>query len=371
MTSIFTRTTIRSFELGLLYKDGEFVRVLEPGIHRVFDVFGRVHVDVVSTRAPWLEREDLDVILKSGALDGRVEVFDLADHERALAWVDGRFDRVLKPGLHAAFTGYRKVAVETVDAREVLLRHADLKTIVDATEYYDEEPIGLSVEEGWVVLMIVDGEHRQTLGPGAYAYWGDVGTVRMQHVDIRETTLDVAGQELMTADRVTLRLNAVVVYAVTDAPMATKGVVDYKQALYREAQLALRAVVGGRDLDALLGEKDAVASALLDGLRERARAFGVEVRSLGIRDVILPGEMKDLLNKVTEAKKAAEAAVITRREETAAMRSQANTAKLLEANPTLMRLRELEVLEKVTEKANLTVVLGGDKSLADKIVHLL
>ena len=80
--------------------------------------------------------------------------------------------------------------------------------------------------------------------------------------------------------------------------------------------------------------------------------------SLGIRDVILPGEMKDLMNKVTEAKKAAEATLITRREETAAMRSQANTAKILESSPTLMRLRELEMLEKVAEKANLKVVLG-------------
>ena len=91
---------------------------------------------------------------------------------------------------------------------------------------------------------------------------------------------------------------------------------------------------------------------------------------MGIRDVILPGEMKDLLNKVTEAKKAAEANLITRREETAAVRAQLNAARILESNPTLMRLRELEVLEKVTDKANLNVILG-DKGLADKVIKLL
>jgi len=96
----------------------------------------------------------------------------------------------------------------------------------------------------------------------------------------------------------------------------------------------------------------------------------VSVTGLGIRDVILPGEMKDLMNKVTEARKAAEAALITRREETAAMRAQANTARLLEATPLLMRLRELEVLEKVADKANLTVVLG-EGGLADRVVKLL
>jgi len=91
---------------------------------------------------------------------------------------------------------------------------------------------------------------------------------------------------------------------------------------------------------------------------------------LGIRDVILPGDMKDLLNKVTEAKKAAEANLITRREETAAVRAQLNAARILESNPTLMPLRELEVLEKVTDKTNLNVILG-DKGLADKVITLL
>ena len=84
----------------------------------------------------------------------------------------------------------------------------------------------------------------------------------------------------------------------------------------------------------------------------------------------LPADMKDLMNKVTEAKKASEAALITRREETAAIRMQANTAKILETNPTLIRMRELEVLEKIAQKANLKVVLG-DKGLADRVVNLL
>jgi regulator of protease activity HflC (stomatin/prohibitin superfamily) len=96
----------------------------------------------------------------------------------------------------------------------------------------------------------------------------------------------------------------------------------------------------------------------------------VEIVSAGVRDVILPGDMKDLMNKVTEARKAAEANLIVRREETAAMRSQANTAKLLENNPTLMRLRELEVLEKIAAAGHLNIVLG-EQGLANRVVNLL
>ena len=113
-----------------------------------------------------------------------------------------------------------------------------------------------------------------------------------------------------------------------------------------------------------------VARELADMVRARAKALGVELIAVGIRDVILPGEMKDLMNKVTEAKKAAEANLIARREETATIRSQANTAKLLADNPTLMRLRELEVLEKVAANSKLNVVLG-EKRLTERIVNVL
>jgi regulator of protease activity HflC (stomatin/prohibitin superfamily) len=161
-----------------------------------------------------------------------------------------------------------------------------------------------------------------------------------------------------------------VTYRVADARLAVSVVDDARQALYRETQLVLRALVGARELDGFLADKDGVVAELEQGLRRRVSALGMEIITAGIRDIILPGEMKDLLNKVTEAKKAAEANLIVRREETAAMRSQANTAKLLQDNPTLMRLRELEVLEKVAATAKLNVVLG-DKGLTERVVNVL
>ena len=174
----------------------------------------------------------------------------------------------------------------------------------------------------------------------------------------------------MTADKVSLRMNAVVTYRIVDARKALSATDDVRQTLYREAQLALRAVIGTRELDSFLADKDAVAGEIETLVRRRSGELGLEVVAVGIRDVILPGDMKDLMNKVTEAKKAAEANLIVRREETAAMRSQANTAKLLDSNPTLMRLRELEVLERVATDGKLNVVLG-EKGLADRVVNLL
>ena len=365
----FKIVKIHDHEIGLYFRDGEFRGLLETGRHWFFDPFGRVQVDVMSLRTAWLVHEKLDVIVKAGVLGDRAQVLDLKDYERALVWIDGRFSHVLPPGLHAFWTAFRAIRVEIVDARPIRFTHADVPVILKAplTERVLETSI---VPAGQIGAWYRDGVLAETLTPGRHVFWKGLADSRVCPIDTRELIIDVAGQEIMTADKVTLRLNALVSYRVADVRLALGAVDDFRQALYRDTQLALRAVIGSRELDALLTEKDGVIAELEQGVRRRAAAFGVEVVTAGIRDVILPGEMKDLFNKVTEAKKAAEANLIARREETAAMRSQANTAKLLQDNPTLMRLRELEVLEKVATHSKLNVVLG-EKGLADRVINLL
>ncbi len=140
--------------------------------------------------------------------------------------------------------------------------------------------------------------------------------------------------------------------------------------MYRETQLALRTVVGTKDIDTLMTDKDSLATEVRQILAARVESFGIKIVGFGVRDIILPGDMKELLNKVVESQKAAEADLIKRREETAAIRSQANTARILANNPTLMRLREMELLEKVAGNSNLNIVYG-EGGLADKVVKLI
>jgi hypothetical protein len=362
-------TRIRTYEMGLLFRSGEFERLLPPGRHWRFDPLWRTRVERVSQRDPWLVHEKLDLIVKSGALKDRAVVLDLKDDQRALVWIDGRFSHILPPGLFAYWKTLRDVRVEVIDARKIRFQHGDLAIIVRSV-LADRVLEVATVEAGHVGVLFIDGNYAETLPAGRYAFWKNMAQVKLVPVDLRETMLDIAGQEIMTADKVTLRLNAGVTYRVLDARQAVSVTDDARQALYREAQRALRAVIGSRELDGFLTDKDVIAQELAEIVRRRVTALGLEVISVGIRDVILPGDMKDLMNKVTEAKKAAEANLIVRREETAAMRSQANTAKVLEGNPTLMRLRELEVLEKVASAAKLNVVLG-EKGLTERVVNLL
>jgi len=360
---------VGAHERGLVWKDGACTRVLAPGVHWMWDPLARVRIDLVSVREAWLIHPDLDVIVKAGVLGREATVVDLKEHERAIVWIDGRLAAILKPGVFALWNVFRDVRVVVKDAREVRLLDEDVVRIsaLPAAAALLEV---VTVEPGHVGLFVKDGRHEATLPAGVHALWKGVAKARIDVVDLREQVVDVSGQEIMTADKVTLRLNAVVTFKVVDPVKAVTVVDDHRQALYREAQLAVRAAISARELDNLLADKDGIARELNATLRTRVEPFGIEVVSLGLRDVILPGEMKDLMNKVVEAKKAAEAHLITRREETAAMRNHANTAKILESNPTLMRLRELEVLERVATKAQLSVVLG-EGGLADRVLKLV
>jgi regulator of protease activity HflC (stomatin/prohibitin superfamily) len=366
---MFHRYKIRSHERGLLFREGAFVDVLQPGVHWYFDPFLKMRMEAVSPRDPWVRHKDLDLIVKSGKLAGEAIVADLRDFERALVWIDNRFAAILGSGLHALWTSEHEIRVEVADVRAVRFVHAEIVAIAQAAGASVMLEM-LTVTQGCVALWFRDGVYQETLGPGVYAFWKNAGVVKIHVVDMKELVLDVSGQEIMTADKVTLRINALVAYRITDPLRSVTEVDGAAQALYRAAQLALREAVGARDLDALLAGKDALARELAELIAPRAAELGIHVVTIGVRDVILPGDMKDLMNKVTEAKKAAEASLITRREETAAMRMQANTAKILESSPTLMKLKELEVLEKVAGKANLTVVLG-EEGLANRVVKML
>ena len=264
---------IRSYEMGLYFRDGEFKGLLSEGRHWFLDPLGKVKVEVVSQRQPWLAHEKLDMIVRSGALKDRAVVLDLKDYERALVWIDGRFSHILPPGLYAYWTALRDVKVEVVDARNVRFEHPDLKVIVQSPLV--ERVLELAtVQAHHVGVLFIDGDFVETLPPGRYAFWKNMAQVKFVQEDLREAMFDVAGQDIMTADKVTLRMNAVVTYRVADARTAVSTVDDVRQALYREAQLALRAVVGARELDTFLMEKDGVASELADMVRARAKALG-------------------------------------------------------------------------------------------------
>lgn len=363
------RVKIRSFEKGLLFKDKEFKKILEPGKHWCIDLTRKTRVDIVSQRDPWLIHGDIDLLISSGQLGEDARVIELTDNERALVWIDKRFAKILGPGQHILWKGYKDIQIEIVNIDDPQFTHRHIRAILESEDIEKDLTVH-RVVEGFAGVVFLDGSFSELIGSGKHAYWRSSAEVRVFQVDIREATLDVSGQDIITNDKVTLRLNGLTTYKVADPVKAVTEVENYQQSLYRETQLALRTVVGTKDIDTLLSDKDSFALQVKDNLKTRVAEFGLNIIGFGIRDIILPGDMKELLNKVVESQKAAEANLITRREETAAMRSQANTARILANNPTLMRLREFEMLEKVAEKSNFNIVCG-EGALTEKMVKLI
>jgi hypothetical protein len=167
---LFRRYAIRSFEMGLYFRDGEFRALLGAGTHWFFDPFGKVAVEVVSRRAPFLAHDKLDLIVNSGELKGRAEVLDLRDDERALVWVDRRFAWIVGPGQCVYWTQPRQVKVELVDARRARFEHEDLKVICRHPPARERLELG-AVGRGCVGVLFLDGRYADTLEPGPWAFW--------------------------------------------------------------------------------------------------------------------------------------------------------------------------------------------------------
>jgi regulator of protease activity HflC (stomatin/prohibitin superfamily) len=182
--------------------------------------------------------------------------------------------------------------------------------------------------------------------------------------------MDVSGQEILTKDKVSLRVNLSAVYKISDPVLAYNNVANLSDYIYRELQFATRETIGTQLLDILLSNKTEMNETIFNIVKEKLTKLGVDLYSIGVKDIILPGDMKAILNQVVETEKYAQANVIKRREETAATRSLLNTAKLMDQNPILLRLKELESLEKITEKIDKFTVFGGLENVLKEVIKI-
>ncbi|GLX65986.1 slipin family protein [Paenibacillus glycanilyticus] len=366
MTTYINKITIQNDQRGLLFKDGSYARLLGPGKHQ-FPFFSKITVAVMDVTKPFVvPGKELSLFLHDDKLLEELQIIDVADDEYVLHYEDGRCGSVLKAGKHA----YWKSAVKHTFARmntgdlelPTTLNSADLMRLNGLYSTHDVT----GYEKGF---LFYDNVLQRELGPGKYRFWRTPVTVTVQTVDMRRLQLDLNGQEMMTEDKVTLRLNFVSQY-VTKDPLKAMEIRGFEEQLYIQLQLILREYVGTLKLDELLRTKQEIGAFVLERLAVRSGEYGVQFLNAGVKDIILPGEVKDIMNTVLLAEKKAQANLITRREETASTRSLLNTAKLMDENATLYRLKELEFLEKICDNVG-SVSLTGGGDLVEQLNLLL
>ncbi|WP_322052591.1 slipin family protein [Paraburkholderia bannensis] len=376
---MWMRHVVKKNERALLMNEGDFVKVLEPGVFRALDPFKRLSVQTAQLDAPlgdaaladWLRRDAQEVLAQ------HFVAMDLADDEAGLRYVDGVLVEILPPGTRRLYwRGLVEHRLDRVDFAQNGELDASLTKRLMQPALRARGIAGLNsvllaqVPAYHVGVLKIDGKVARVLEAGLTAFWRFGRDVAVELVDLRVQALEVGGQEILTRDKVALRLNLAATWCYADVLCAFGQLQKPADHLYRELQFALRAAVGTRTLDELLEDKQMIDEVVIAQVRSRLVDSGLEIRSVGVKDIVLPGDMKTILAQVVEAEKAAQANVIRRREETAATRSLLNTAKVMEENPTALRLKELETLERVAERIDRISVFGGLDQVLNGLVSI-
>lgn len=366
---------------GLLFKNEQFVEVLSTGVHEFWSLHKQYTVQIVNATSAITHPISEPVLILADTYPERfaeyIQRWETNENEVGLVYQDHVLKDLKAPAQRGAYwRGHRVLEVrklnivddiqvskalanQLVATKDTHLRTAALAAMVIST-----------VPEGFIGFLEMDGVQREVLQTGVHVWWQFNHTIKVTQLDMRLQTMEVNGQEILTKDRVGLRINLSALWQVSEAQLVKSSLVDHKDYLYRELQLALRTVVSTQTLDELLADKNLLNQTMQSIVAEKAAAYGLELKTVGARDLILPGEMKAILAQVVEAEKKAEANLIRRREETQETRSLHNTAKVMEGNPVLLRLKELEILEKITGRIQNLTVYGGLDSVMNDLVKL-
>lgn len=362
------KVLVKNDERALLFKDGNYVKCLKPGKY-IFNPFVKYSVTVLDVNKEFdAAGKNINIYLEDNELIEELDVVDIKDYEIAIHFEDGKVCDVLIPGKYAFWNILKKHEFKVIDTRKPevdsdidlsILNNSKVRAFMSTCEVQNQE-------NG---LLFYNNVVQKILQPGRYFFWKSPVNVTIRTIDLRQQQLDVSGQEIMTEDKITLRLNFICHYRIAD-PMKIIEIKNFEEQIYIIMQLILREYVGTMKLDELLVKKQEIGNYVLEKLKEKRQVFGVDFIFAGLKDIILPGDVKEILNTVLIAEKKAQANVITRREEIASTRSLLNTAKLMEENQTLYRLKELEFLERICDRIGSISLTGGD-SLIEQLNMLL
>ena len=349
------RVQIYAYKVGLVFRKGNFLKVLTEGKHWVR--WGD-EVQRFSLNIPFTAPCELNILLENERLAAMLKVVLVKDNELGLVYKEGIFQKVLTAGRYAYWKGIVNYDFPIFDLNELAVPVSIDKNILSKTVLYPY--IRVHVVEAYEAgLLFVEGEFERKLSAGTYYFWKNDKAITVLKTDLRAQQVELSGQEILTKDKAALRINFFGQYQVVDVEKALVDTNNFAKQLYILLQLVLREYIGTLTLDEILAKKETASHYVLKAITEKAADLGVKVTDCGIRDIILPGEIKDIMNQVLVAEKRAQANIITRREETASTRSLLNTAKLMEDNEMLFKLKEMEYVEKIAEKINTISVSGG------------
>lgn len=359
------RVKVNAWKKGLVFKNDNLIKILNEGTYWLWPSEQLFECDMSK---PLITTFNLNILLKNEELVKETIMIEIKNNQLALQYENDLFTGVLLPGRHIFWKGLIDYNFIIVDLNQTEMDVGIEKALLTKKEIvpYIRTFVVESFEKA---VMFVDGKFKRIMEPGTYNFWKNSTSIVFSKADLRMQQMEIAGQEILTKDKAALRINFYAQYNIQDIVKALVNNKEYDKQLYVLMQLALREFIGALTLDELLDKKEVISTFMLDAMSEKTKSLGVVLKDAGIRDIILPGEMKDIMNQVLVAEKKAQANTIMRREETASTRSLLNTAKLMEDNAMLFKLKEMEYVEKIAEKIN-NISLSGGSQIVDQLKQI-
>ena len=265
------------------YRDGDFQDILTPGKHRFWKRLGRTEFDTCDINdSQWrTPRLRYLVTRHRDRLEAHLNVVTLGAHEMGLLFVNKVATALLAPGSVSAFwKGANDIEVKITDVQseldvpqawvQAMNRAGNAMEVGSALAHV--QPV--QVSKGFEVVLLVDGEVERVLSPGRYAFWRAGRELTTLTVDKRLQEIEVNGQEILTKDRVSLRVNAALQYRVVDAVKAMIDTPDIQAFAYRSVQFALRQAIGTLTLDELLADKTQLRNAVQTDVATQLETVG-------------------------------------------------------------------------------------------------
>ena len=359
------KITVQENERGLLFLKGKYTKLLPPGQYRSSEkrqiLVSNIAQPFVCSCCP------LETFLADPELAKELTTVEVGDQQLALHFVNDKFQSILRSGKHAFWS--------VVDRHEFTMVDISTPEVAPNIPHYLFAKIPrlfytkVEVQEFEKARLYFDKKFVRILDAGTYYFWNTGVNVEVSKVDTRLTQMNITGQEILTRDKVSLRINFVCNYRITDYVKILTEIDDFTEQIHVAAQLALREYVGRYKLDEILENKDGLSAFVLGKLKDREKDLFVQIVDAGVKDLILPGEIRQIMNTVLIAEKQAQAGVIARREEVASTRSLLNTAKLMEENQTLYKLKELEYMERICSNVG-NISLHGNADLLTQLSNL-
>ena len=325
---------INENECGYLIRRGRFEKLLTVGTYYFLSLSGCEVKIVPMTGAVNTYGIPEEILMKNPEFASRVVKNVLPDTSIAIRFVNGAFREVVCKPETLFWNVFEKNEFQVIDITKPWMEETLPRMYMELmpAKYYKK----IVIKDGETGLLYFDNQF--------------------------ERQLEISGQEILTADKVGVRLNVICTYRITDPRRLVMLVENVGTQLYTHAQLILREYVGRFRLDELLEQKEE--------MKKKQEDYCVEIVSAGIKDIILPGEIREIMNTVLLAEKRAQANVITRREEVASTRSLLNTARLMDENQTLFKLKEMEYLERICDKVG-TISINGGKGVMEQLAELV